>query len=166
MSHRVPSAPLWWCVALIPLSAWMLVSAPMAEAQCARHPGDFLVGEDEDNYYCESPASSTDIGEALRDIEKYLTSPPQIELLGARGRFRKSAVDTAGCVARNHAAYGFGAKYSVLAQCSNGNPIDCSGLAGYAYRVSACFVRGFYSAANDVMRPIIPRPPTLPRRRS
>ncbi len=157
MSHRLAtrfprslwSTPLLCCYAACMLT---IIATPSAQAQCTRHPGDFLVGEDDDYYYCESPASSADIEETLRDIEKYLTRPPSAELLGARWLFRKSAIDTAGCVARNHAAYQYGAKYSVLNRCANGKPIDCSGLAGYAYRVSACFVRGFYSAKDDVLR--------------
>ena len=122
-----------------------------AHAQCTRHPGDFLVGEDDKNYYCESPASAADISETLRDVERYLTTPPPTELLGTRWRFRKSAVDTAGCIARNSADYGYGSRYSVLEKCSSGKPIDCSGLVEYAYRLSACFARGFFSAKDDVL---------------
>jgi NlpC/P60 family len=160
MSHRAPAdvrrllwrkTSFWCCTMLVFIATWTIVFPRAAHAQCTRHPGDFLVGEDDERYYCESPASATDIGETLRDIETYLKNPPSPELLGARWRFRKSAIDTAGCVARNHAAYGWGAKYSVLEQCSNGKPIDCSGLAGYAYRLSACFVRGFYSAKDDTL---------------
>lgn len=147
-----PNASLRCCAAWVLVYAWTIACSTAAHAQCTRHPGDFLVGEDDENYYCESPASVSDIGQTLRDIERYLASPPPAELLGSRWRFRKAAIDTAGCIAKNHAAYGFGAKYSVLEQCSNGKPIDCSGLAGYAYRLSACFVRGFYAAKGDALR--------------
>ena len=147
-----PNALSRRCAALVVVCAWTMACGTAAQAQCTRHPGDFLVGEDDENYYCESPGSATDIGQTLQDIDKYLASPPPVELLGSRWRFRKAAIDTAGCIARNHAAYGFGAKYSVLEQCANGKPIDCSGLAAYAYRLSACFVRGFYTAKGDVLR--------------
>jgi hypothetical protein len=123
-----------------------------AAAQCNRNPGDFLIGEDDDKYYCGSPASGSDVTETLQDIANYLFRPPSAEMLGSRWQFRKSIVDTAGCVARNHASYAMGAKYSVHAACTSRQPIDCSGLAAYAYRVSACFARGFYSANDDVLR--------------
>ena len=123
-----------------------------AAAQCTRNPGDFLISEDDDRYYCGSPALDSEVMETLRDIANYLASPPSGEMLGSRWRFRKSIVDTAGCVARNHASYAMGAKYSVHAACTSGQPVDCSGLAAYAYRVSACFVRGFYSAKDDTLR--------------
>jgi hypothetical protein len=142
----------WRYIGIVCICAWTIVPARIAHAQCDRNPGDFLIGEDERNYYCGSPASSSDMQETLRDIRNYLTKPPPDELLGARWRFRKGVIDTAGCVARNHAAYSFGAKYSVLDECTNGQPIDCSGLAAYAYRVSACFVRGFYSAKDEGLR--------------
>src|ERR1700675_3076325 len=125
-----------------------------AFAACTRHPGDFLVGEDDDYYYCESPASSADIRELTEDLRNYLTRPPPREFLGLRWRFRKNVIDTAGCVGRNHTAYGHERPvWDPAYSCRNPDQrrVDCSNLAQYAERVAACAVHGFFSAKDDVL---------------
>lgn len=121
-----------------------------ARAACDRNPGDYLLWEDAQRYYCATVVSQSDVNELLNGLRALLSAPPSVELIGPRWNFRKAAIDAAGCLARNHTAYQYGAKWGLLDQCTSGKPIDCSGLTEHSFR-SACLLDGFYSVQGDVL---------------
>jgi hypothetical protein len=137
-------------------------------AQC--NPGDYLLDEDDERYYCARGLSTAAFQEILADLENYLLKgPPPAELLGEQWRYRKAVVEAAAAFARkrNHPGmpYGFGGKQIIESggkatyicvsrkkgeehQCDDDRiSIDCSGLVGYADRFASCIISGFYGAA-------------------
>jgi hypothetical protein len=122
-----------------------------AQAQC--RPGDVLVGEDDDYWYCAPQASSNDIDAIVKKLIQFVDEgSPQF--LGEEWRLRKTVIDTAGCMARNAVAYSFGARITVPEQCLGRRElgIDCSGLVAYAARYSACAINGFWRASFNTLR--------------
>jgi len=142
------------------LTGWviMLTLSQPAWAVCNQHPGDFLVGEDEYNYYCESSATDDDAKKLVSDLQDLINSavnPPSQEFLGARWQLRKSIIDTAGCVAKNHTYYGQERPvWDIIYSCRNPDRkrIDCSNLVQFSDRVGACGVDAFYKAKTDSLR--------------
>lgn len=125
-----------------------------ANAQCK--PGDMLVGEDENNWYCQASNTVEELKELATDLYNYLvTEGPSQEMLGDEWRYRKAAIEATKDLANR--GYKFGEKLRfeaggkpyeicVADKCkSQTNTIDCSGYVEYA-ATSACFVRA-YSAA-------------------
>ena len=141
-----------------------VVMTGAASATCDRHPGDFLVGttETETAYidHCESPATASDMRELVQDLDRNLANPPSEELVGSRWQFRKGVIDTAGCVARAGTLYDHrksGADtWAPSYRCANPDRrlSECSNLSQYSDRHAACFIHGFYSAKDDVMKPL------------
>lgn len=139
----------WRC---LQVAVVMIVAIPTAAyAQC--RPGWVLIGEDENYWYCASPASTTDLSEVT---ETYAKQRP--ELWGTQWRYRKAVIEAAASLARDSMEYRNGGKLRlshdgrvvyicVSSQCA-GDPtigIDCSGLLEESTRHAACLVSGFYS---------------------
>ncbi len=144
-----------------------LLMASMLRAQCK--PGDILLDEDDERYYCATRITSSAIAEIVSDLYNYLVNPPPEELLGQQWRYRKEVVETLGWLARKRGepgmTYGFGGKLIIQSggrvtymcvskkkgqahQCDDNRiTIDCSGAVGFADRFPACFVAGFYEAS-------------------
>jgi hypothetical protein len=113
----------------------LLLSATLLCAQC--RPGDFLVGEDEEKYYCETQGSQSEIQDV---VQKY-----QPEMLGVQWRLRKAIIDAAGCLRRAGVRYKYGSKMGIPSECSISHAseeIDCSGLTQAASQFAACAVNG------------------------
>lgn len=125
-----------------------------ANAQCK--PGDILVGEDENNWYCQASNTIEELRELATDLYNYLvTEGPSEEMLGDEWRYRKAEIEATRDLANR--GYKLGAKVRfdaggktheicVADDCKGQlNTIDCSGYVEYSAS-SACFVRA-YSAA-------------------
>jgi len=117
-------------------------------AQC--RPGWLLIGEDDQYWYCSSPARRSDVSEVLEKQNP--------ELLGDQWRFRKAVIEAVGSLAEAGLPYKWGGKLRVSAaggvtyicvaeSCGgeSGLGIDCSGTAAYG-ELSACFIKGFFYA--------------------
>lgn len=137
--------------------ASFLVAQPV-QAQCK--PGDILIGEDAEYWYCSAP-------ERTERVEYHLNRVRD-QLLGEQWRFRKAVIDAAGALARQGIQYQYGGKLRITSgggvthicvaeECAR-HPdvgVDCSGLAEYAAQYSACFVSGFYRAAGVALRGLV-----------
>lgn len=118
-------------------------------------PHEVLIGEDDEYYYCIEPTSKRVMKEITKYIDEKLSSGPK-EYLGKEWRYRKSVMDTAGCLARENVPSVFGGKITFPAECVSefglgsgglgGLGMDCSGFLAYTMRMGACFVGGFYKA--------------------
>lgn len=125
--------------------------ATSADAQCRE--GDYLVGEDDQYWYCAPPASDDAIETVLKDLDD-LKKTEQSELLGEEWRLRKTVIDTAGCMARNAWQYVYGGRITVPEICMGSRDlgVDCSGMVAYASRYAACAINGFYRVAFNKLR--------------
>lgn len=143
----------WFHTGII-ASLSLVVVASLANAQC--NPGDILVGEDENNWYCQTSSTIEELRELATDLYNYLvTAGPSEEMLGDEWRYRKSAIEAARELANRGYALGAKVRFNVggnikeicvADECKGqANTIDCSGYAEYAAS-SACFVSA-YSAA-------------------
>jgi len=152
MINRTRDRYVSWCSLVLVSTAVLFAAAPQTGAQCK--PGDVLVGEDANYYYCEVVAKANQVAEVLSEIKNYLLHPPNEELLGDAWRMRKAVIDTAGCVAKAGTEYGFGAKFEISDDCVNpeGKQIDCSGLTGYSDSVAACVVSAVYRASTNTLQ--------------
>lgn len=133
--------------------ASLTFASSVTHAQCK--PGDILIGEDANYYYCASPASKDEIKSIAKKLDKIRREGPK-HLLGEEWRFRKATFDTLGCLARKQSPYVFGAKIVFPAECANSLnwdlPVDCSGAIAYASRFAAFFVSGFYRDEFNTLR--------------
>lgn len=119
-------------------------------------PGDYQIGEDEKNIYCESVPSRSaleQIGDYLRDYQG------DSAMIGVEWRFRKALIDELGCLARDQAAYRWGGRPPVGAECVRGAQrleMDCSGALAHAAEsgaYAACAVSTVYfSAAKEALK--------------
>jgi hypothetical protein len=152
-----------------------------ALAQC--RPGDTLIDEDENYYYCASLVSSGDLEELIDKLKEMVNKMEETihnmirnnpdkynPLLGEEWRFRKRVIDTVGAVIREgKRIYAWGAKITIDANgkittiCFNkgckgkDNAVDCSGLVAHGLSSglsSVCLVRGFYQAACVDIEPL------------
>jgi cell wall-associated NlpC family hydrolase len=125
-----------------------------ANAQCK--PGDILVGEDDNNWYCQTSSTIEELKELATDLYNYLvTGGPSEEMLGDEWRYRKAEIEATRDLANR--GYKLGAKVHfnvegktyeicVADECKGQlNTIDCSGYVEYAAS-SACFVRAYSTA--------------------
>jgi hypothetical protein len=123
-------------------------------AQCK--PGDMLVGEDDNNWYCRPSMTLEELQEMARDLYNYIvTEGPSEELLGDEWRYRKAMIEATKDLAKRK--YALGAKVRldikgrtheicVAKECEKqSNVIDCSGYTDYA-GTSACFVKAYSTA--------------------
>lgn len=138
--------------ALAPTLAFAaFLAATPADAQCLE--GDYLVGEDDQHWYCAPPTSDDAIETVLKDLDN-LKKTGEGELLGEEWRLRKIVIDTAGCMAKNAWQYVYGSRITVPEVCMGSRDlgIDCSGVVAYAARYADCAINGFYRVAFNTLR--------------
>lgn len=125
-----------------------------ANAQCK--PGDMLVGEDANNWYCQTFNTIEELKELVTDLSNYLfTEGPSEEMLGDEWRYRKAIIEATKDLANRGWKSGeklrleSGGKtieICVADKCKHQtNTIDCSGYVEYA-ATSACFVKAYSTA--------------------
>lgn len=135
---------------------WLSLVLWMSSANAQCKPGDMLVGEDENNWYCQASNTVEELKELATDLYNYLvTEGPSQEMLGDEWRYRKAAIEATRDLANR--GYKFGEKFRFKAggvtyeicvadKCEHQtNTIDCSGYVEYA-ATSACFVRAYSTA--------------------
>ena len=143
--------------------AALFLSCSSAFAQCAAD--EVLVGEDDRYYYCGKQIASAHVRGVLKDMDDLLSDGPG-SMLGKEWQFRKTVIEAAGRLLRDHYPTYYGGKLQIRQpdgkifnvcvgpECGgfSGIGVDCSGFLEFAVH-TACIVGGFYEGGGRLRLP-------------